>query len=534
VSDRSVTDVPVKLSVIKKEADSVLRQLDTLKQTRPFAFEDLPAIKTAIEKQNAWVSLAPAQLDVTNARNVLANLNREYARIASEPLSKECEALEQKGLNALAEGKYEESIALLKSAVSLQDQINTEFTASPYVNQSRVTRMNRRINELALKPRFEESRAFEVAAVKALEAAEYDKAERLLRDALRLQVSIIATDSQSPFAKISRQEHLSALIGEVKAGREYQQVVDLEAAFKRLLMEGNADVALATIEQMQQVQSRINEIYPMSRYASVQRLEDYEIERQTLLSRPLMDRIEAALVQLKVSLKARNSVLAQQQIQELIRQVDAFTSVYNKSRLLGSEWRQKIQFISLISDRISFFWDIIDRNLKPVPGVADVLLYTREVSQGFYRQIMGENPSARVDDGLPVESVSWEEAVGFCERLSWLTGQSVRLPRLSEYEAATAETTLIQIVEGGWHALNGDKQTHSVASDLPNNLGFYDLFGNVSELTADSDPSDPSKIVVIGGNVRDYPETLIRLPRESYFKNQRNRFTGFRFATSSR
>jgi formylglycine-generating enzyme required for sulfatase activity len=116
-----------------------------------------------------------------------------------------------------------------------------------------------------------------------------------------------------------------------------------------------------------------------------------------------------------------------------------------------------------------------------------------EVTQKQWRQIMGTNPSFFQGDDLPVERVTWREAVEFCQRLSEKEGKRYRLPTQAEWEyACRAGTTTayysggnqMALAEAGWYLGNSDNHSHPVARKKPNPWGLYDMHGNVSEWCA--------------------------------------------------
>jgi len=138
------------------------------------------------------------------------------------------------------------------------------------------------------------------------------------------------------------------------------------------------------------------------------------------------------------------------------------------------------------------------------------LLGQFEVSQGEYRRVMGRNPSwfrAGEDgqkrlgwwtdpDDLPVEMVSWYDAVEFCERLTSLTeevaaGRRYRLPTEAEWEYACRAGTVTRFSFGNQFraaAANMDKvHDHPLprGSYPPNAFGLFDMHGNVLEWCSD-------------------------------------------------
>ncbi len=139
-----------------------------------------------------------------------------------------------------------------------------------------------------------------------------------------------------------------------------------------------------------------------------------------------------------------------------------------------------------------------------------------ETTVGQYQQMMGTNPSLwAAESSHPVESVLWNEALLFCNRLSqqeklpqalehtslaWICyfeRPGYRLPTEAEWEyACRANTTgplytgpLLTSLRGGgpnlwraaWYAANSGGRTHPVAGREPNPWGLYDMLGNVAE-----------------------------------------------------
>ncbi len=116
-----------------------------------------------------------------------------------------------------------------------------------------------------------------------------------------------------------------------------------------------------------------------------------------------------------------------------------------------------------------------------------------EVTQKQYQQLMGKNPSADKGDDNPVETVSWDEVIAFCKKLSEKTGKKVRLPTEAEWEYACRANSGPsarfcfgndddRLADYAWYGGNSDKKTHPVGQKKPNRFGLYDMHGNVAEL----------------------------------------------------
>ena len=123
-----------------------------------------------------------------------------------------------------------------------------------------------------------------------------------------------------------------------------------------------------------------------------------------------------------------------------------------------------------------------------------------EVTQALWQAVMGTNPSPYTDDlNCPVENVSWVDAHSFIAKLNQLTGKSFRLPTEAEWEYAArgGKNSQGYLYSGSndigtvaWYSSNCGGKTQAVATKLPNELGIYDMTGNVWEICQDRYASD--------------------------------------------
>ncbi len=134
---------------------------------------------------------------------------------------------------------------------------------------------------------------------------------------------------------------------------------------------------------------------------------------------------------------------------------------------------------------------------KPVHQVIltnDYYMGKYEVTQALWQAVMGNNPSKFKGDNLPVETVSWNDCQDFISKLNSLTGRNFRLPTEAEWEYAARGgkksrgyqySGSSKISNVAWYDGNSGSKTHAVGTKQPNELGIYDMTGNVWEWCQD-------------------------------------------------
>ena len=134
-----------------------------------------------------------------------------------------------------------------------------------------------------------------------------------------------------------------------------------------------------------------------------------------------------------------------------------------------------------------------DDDEKPVHSVtlSDYYIGETEVTQELWAAVMGSNPSEFTgNDQRPVERVSWDDCQEFIEKLNSLTGKQFRLPTEAEWEYAARGGKYSRgynysgsnkANEVAWYYGNSGSKTHPVKTKKANELGLYDMSGNVFE-----------------------------------------------------
>jgi formylglycine-generating enzyme required for sulfatase activity/serine/threonine protein kinase len=210
-------------------------------------------------------------------------------------------------------------------------------------------------------------------------------------------------------------------------------------------------------------------------------------------------------------------------------------------------------------------------------------LGVHEVTQAEYQLVMGGNPSHHSATGkgkdkvagldtsrFPVDTVSWLDAVDFCNKLSEreglrpfylrtddtvtiLDGNGYRLPSEAEWEFACRAGTQTrwsfgkneqELPQYGWFDSNSGKRTHSVGKRRGNPFGLYDMYGNLREWCQDwhavygreaatTDPTGPAQEdfrVLRGGAIGNSPSTVRSAYRTPFQPDYLSHLFGFRVA----
>ena len=184
--------------------------------------------------------------------------------------------------------------------------------------------------------------------------------------------------------------------------------------------------------------------------------------------------------------------------------------------------------------------------------VSDFYIGKYEVTQAQWRAVMGSNPSKFTGDNNPVEKVSWDDIQEFIKKLNAQTGKKFRLPTEAEWEYAARGGNQSKgykysgsnsIGDVAWYDGNSGDKTRPVGQKRPNELGIYDMSGNVWEWCQDwygayssssqtnpTGPSSGSSRVLRGGSWYSYARNCRVSFRSSGIPDSRYYSYGFRLA----
>ena len=191
---------------------------------------------------------------------------------------------------------------------------------------------------------------------------------------------------------------------------------------------------------------------------------------------------------------------------------------------------------------------------RPVHSVtlSDYYIGETEVTQELWDAVMGTNPSYFKGSNKPVESISWNDCQEFIKKLNKITGKNFRLPTEAEWEYAarggnkskgykySGSNTIGSVA---WYDSNSGDKTHDVKTKQANELGIYDMSGNVREWCQDwkgdyssssqTNPTAPSSgsIRVLRGGSWNRSARLCRVSYRYYYDpDYRSNSLGLRLA----
>ena len=187
--------------------------------------------------------------------------------------------------------------------------------------------------------------------------------------------------------------------------------------------------------------------------------------------------------------------------------------------------------------------------------LSDYYISETEVTQELWTAVLGNNPSHYSGEQKPVETVSWHDCQDFITALNELTGLNFSLPTEAEWEYAARGGKMSQgykysgsntLDDVAWYTENSGSKSHDVKTKSPNELGIYDMSGNIDEWCQDwygnysSDPQinptgplSGTACVLRGGSWLDRPSEC-RIPhRTGENPANKNSARGFRIAIST-
>ncbi len=485
--------------------------------------EDLAPLQRAIENQQEWIRTTGN--DSAEQKQRLEGLETLYDTLWLRGTLARVKAAEAAGRVALAEGRRDEGVAQLRTALGQQRLLNQRPGAGR--DLPRETELAQEIERLEAEPLAAEMDATIAQAGKLRDAQKREEALAAYRNARELQYRLNREFERTQFASLANLETVDREIATLESAPLFAEVLQASAQAAELKAKGQPKEAANLYLRALQVQQELNVRYARSRHASIERMDVLDVALQTELSVEGADRVEQLNRELTNKLRARDLAKVPELLLEGARIQDALFNRVPRSRRLDPEMRLKFNYLYLHRENLEPTLKSLADQFVPIPDREGRMLRT-EVPQRLFEQLMRGNPSRQVGPELPVESVSVPDAVEFCRRLSWIMGRPVRLPKEDEYRAALGGVPAgREIAAQVWSQERSVQRTRPVGTGEANPMGFHDLLGNVAEWLAPAVAGE-QVVPMAGGSYADSEAELLKVPLVKRDWLERSRTTGFR------
>lgn len=483
---------------------------------------DLGLLDDAVKALEQYNEIEPS--DNEQAQR-LEEMHRRQHAIHAEMLraiAKQAEASAQE--DSTAEGEVAQFE--LSKALEAEREIDQKWYFSGLVDKGKITQLETRIRRIKALPIWQKTRALELQAEGFFKEKKLNEAEDCLKEAMRLEVEFNEKYRDVLNTEFNRQEKLN---GRYETIRSYPLQIIVENIEKDAsASEGLNDWKKAT-SQWEEAASQVGRIindYPASAFADRKHVTDLIKRRNCARAHPEIETIQKEMIGMRQMLQGLQVDAAVTKARALLARMNSVEMNNPGALPADSPMVQEVDYLSKHVGTLQVLLPALDRLMLPIPGSSSCRMLKHEVAQSFYSLVVGKNPSAVVRGTSPVESVTYDDAAQFCKQLSWITGKTVRLPKLAEVMAAAGDLSTAPARGKAWTFDSTDGLTvMEVATSQPNATGFYDIIGNVEEWIGSE--AESSVATVVGGNVNWVPTA--GLPQRQTQKKERSRTLGFRF-----
>lgn len=522
-------DPSVESSQLLKESEELEAEFEKSASAGIVSAPEVDKLRKAIRLQEIYIEKARATSSDRAPMNRLMRLRTRLHNVEAEPLSRLVADFEKNARSAEESGDSEAADRFYRQAYDIQDKINRGYWLSDFKSVTKVVEIDKAIKNLQVRPMYEESLAAEQRAKEAVSksdwkaaVAEYEKAVQISRD-----ISLkFPTSGYNDYMRIQRMR------GELDSLKSSDLKVEIEKLLGEadgLQKKGEFAAASDRYAMAAVRQKDINQLFPRSIHASEERLSEYSNLSTEAKSRIYAAEVSAIDREFTEVVRSSDIAKASDLSSNLVARVEQFRKDFPRNSDITSEDLIRVRYLNFTIRQIADIQKLVKSALLPVGSGGKKMLKT-EVTQKLYSLVMQENPSRnQSSEDNPVESVTYQEAMTFCQRLGWILGMKVSLPTEAEFVDAVGNLRYADIDAISWNGSNSGGSIHPVAAKKANDKGFFDLLGNVGEFVLGVEEGSAR---VLGGGAQTSADAISVLPRAMADANQRNRMTGFRITVS--
>ena len=505
-SIKEVLEVPKEIDAFRLESLKYEGKFEELASFKNSSDLNTSLLLKAIELQKKYLNELTHYNKPGEQR--LSYLMQRYDQVMSESIYQESLEKESLSKDLYTEGEYRKASDILEEAISLQKKINKSYQLSTYYSVNRVAQLSRNKAHLKAYPLHQEILEIEALVEELSKQEKWEQAAKMLSQAINKQMFLNSNYRSSDLADSFKVNNLKQKKLMYFSMPFYLKVNDLENKADALMETGDHSNASAYYEEAMLLQEELIESFPDSPYSSTDRAKDLKRKKQTAGSYDIGELINELNYKIDNNLRQRKTLEAKNDIMRISDAMQRMDEEFPGSSYNDEELKSKIDFLNLMRNDINLIHDKVYESIRPVPGEPGLRMLNTELSQALYSVIAGYNPSRYIGDSMPVESVSWKEANDFCQRLSWIMGLRVRLPKEHEFRAAIGRLRYLKLEEYAITNIDGGNLS-AIASKDPLGKGFYDLLGNVSEWLYSDGVFENEPVKHIGGHFNDRIETQL-------------------------
>ncbi len=511
-----------------KESERLELEFEKAYQAGTITEESVEKLRDAITLQERYIDRAHTMNRAPAER--LMKLQTRLQNIESKSLNELVESLAAKAYSAEDSKDYDIARNLFKEAYDMQSKINADFPLSKYKNIGRRVEYDRKVKMLEARPTYLLSVKYEEAAIKARKEGNALKAKELFEKTLETISILHSTYPSSVYTDFARLMKIETDLQSLQSGGLAEKIQSYLKTAEDAKSKGDYMLAAEAYSDALECQKNINKLYPKSLLVSEDKVKELTHKKVEAYSWNFAEEIKTQDANIVKYLREGDFSSAAGIASNLIRKVEYFSKNFVQSKLLPDDILMRLRYIDFMARNIKNVQDSIKSSLVQLENNnADRKMSKTELTQGLYSLVMQENPSRFAgDEKCPVDSVTLEEAMRFAQRVSWLMGYKVTLPTEKDYRAAIGSLRYVDLSEISWNNMNSGGKTHPVATKKPNDKGFYDLLGNVSEFVGESVNSESDSVKIIGGGIQTSLDAMTEVPFQNFDPKQRNRTVGFR------
>lgn len=399
--------------------------------------ERLAVLEQAVMKQRA-LNAAVSELG-RDQEERLERLERARATLALGGMQGQLEELWTQAEAAAAAGREAEALAGWREALRLQRKLNGSAADAKRKDFARETLLAQRIERAELAPLVAARHDAEARVTKATADEAWEEVARAIDDARAAQAEINARFPRAAEADVTALERYDAERARFAAQAQRAESEKRERGADAALAARRWEEAGAWYAEAAALQRTVNERAPQSRFASAERVDALERKRQTALAaRPIAEAAELERAGAEL-LRARRTVAAAEKIAQASAKLAQAEQAWPRAEGFDAALKLKLQFLEHQQEKLRGWQDEIYARLLPARGADGTFILRGVVEQRLYAAVMTANPSRARGAERAVDSLTWSEAAEFCQRVGWVLGRPVRLPRGEELKANVAD-----------------------------------------------------------------------------------------------